>query len=209
VKQLEIHVITDGVQTVKEIIKKILMIHEEVDFLHIREKTKSASEVMEIVSALLENGVNRDKIIVNDRLDVVQLQQLSNIHLPGNSFSIQTVKEFMPSLKIGRSVHSLEEAIDSEKAGVDYLMFGHLFATKSKANLPPRGVELLEDICMSVSIPVIAIGGIVPETVSKLSNIKLSGIAIMSYVMASDNPSFALQQIKESLLEVEKNEQTL
>lgn len=208
-KQLEIHVITDGVQTVKEIIKKILMIHEEVDFLHIREKTKSASEVMEIVSALLENGVNRDKIIVNDRLDVVQLQQLSNIHLPGNSFSIQTVKEFMPSLKIGRSVHSLEEAIDSEKAGVDYLMFGHLFATKSKANLPPRGVELLEDICMSVSIPVIAIGGIVPETVSKLSNIKLSGIAIMSYVMASDNPSFALQQIKESLLEVEKNEQTL
>lgn len=208
-KQLEIHVITDGVQTVKEIIKKILMIHEEVDFLHIREKTKSASEVMEIVSALLENGVSRDKIIVNDRLDVVQLQQLSNIHLPGNSFSIQTVKEFMPSLKIGRSVHSLEEARDSEKAGADYLMFGHLFATKSKANLPPRGVELLEDICRSVSIPVIAIGGIVPETVSKLSNIKLSGIAIMSYVMASDNPSFALQQIKESLLEVEKNEQTL
>lgn len=208
-KQLEIHIITDGVQTVKEIIKKILMIHEEVDFLHIREKTKSASEVMEIVSALLENGVSRDKIIVNDRLDVVQLQQLSNIHLPGNSFSIQTVKEFMPSLKIGRSVHSLEQAIDSEKAGVDYLMFGHLFATKSKANLPPRGVELLEDICRSVSIPVIAIGGIVPETVSKLSNIKLSGIAIMSYVMASDNPSFALQQIKESLLEVEKNEQTL
>lgn len=208
-KQLEIHVITDGVQTVKAIIKKILMIHEEVDFLHIREKTKSASEVMEIVSALLENGVSRDKIIVNDRLDVVQLQQLSNIHLPGNSFSIQTVKEFMPSLKIGRSVHSLEEAIASEKAGADYLMFGHLFATKSKANLPPRGVELLEDICRSVSIPVIAIGGIVPETVSKLSNIKPSGIAIMSYVMASDNPSFALQQIKESLLEVEKNEQTL
>lgn len=208
-KQLEIHVITDGVQTVKEIIKKILMIHEEVDFLHIREKTKSASEVMEIVSALLENGVSRDKIIINDRLDVVQLQQLSNIHLPGNSFSIQTVKEFMPSLKIGRSVHTLEEAIASEKAGADYLMFGHLFATKSKANLPPRGVELLEDICRSVSIPVIAIGGIVPETVSKLSNIKLGGMAIMSYVMASDNPSFALQQIKESLLEVEKNEQTL
>ncbi|WP_379000252.1 thiamine phosphate synthase [Metabacillus niabensis] len=208
-KQLEIHVITDGVQTVKEIIKKILMIHEEVDFLHIREKKKSASEVMEIVSALLENGVSRDKIIINDRLDVVQLQQLSNIHLPGNSFSIQTVKEFMPSLKIGRSVHTLEEAIASEKAGADYLMFGHLFATKSKAKLPPRGVELLEDICRSVSIPVIAIGGIVPETVSKLSNIKLGGMAIMSYVMASDNPSFALQQIKESLLEVEKNEQTL
>ncbi|PAD66315.1 hypothetical protein CHH83_24665 [Bacillus sp. 7586-K] len=206
---MEIHVITDGVQTVKEIIKKILMIHEEVDFLHIREKTKSTSEVMEIVSALLENGVSRDKIIINDRLDVVQLQQLSNIHLPGNSFSIQTVKEFMPSLKIGRSVHTLEEAIASEKAGADYLMFGHLFATKSKVNLPPRGVELLEDICRSVSIPVIAIGGIVPETVSKLSNIKLGGMAIMSYVMASDNPSFALQQIKESLLEVEKNEQTL
>ncbi len=208
-KQLEIHVITDGVQTVKEIIKKILMIHEEVDFLHIREKTKSASEVMEIVSALLENGVSREKIIVNDRLDVVQLQQLTNIHLPGNGFSIRTVKEFMPSLKIGRSVHSLEEAIDSEKAGADYLMFGHLFATKSKANLPPRGVEQLADICRSVSIPVIAIGGIVPETVSKLSNIKLSGIAIMSFVMTSDNPNLALQQIKESLLEVEKNEQTL
>jgi thiazole tautomerase (transcriptional regulator TenI) len=175
------------------------MIHEEADYIHIREKTKSASQIMEIVFLLLNNGVPKRKIVINDRLDVALLNQLPNVHLPGHSFSIEKVKQMAPSLRVGRSVHSLQEAIECELAGADYLLFGHIFETNSKVNLTPRGILQLAEICKTVQIPVIAIGGIVPETVSKLSGVKLSGVAVMSYVMASDEPIRALLELKESI----------
>ncbi|MGM0874640.1 MAG: thiamine phosphate synthase [Bacillota bacterium] len=206
---MEIHVITDGKQTVKELTKRILMIHEETDYIHIREKTKSSSEIMEIVSLLLNNGVPKRKLVINDRLDVALLNQLSNVHLPGHSFSIEKVKQMDTSLRVGRSVHSLQEAIECENAGADYLLFGHIFVTNSKANLTPRGVIQLAEICQSVQIPVIAIGGIVPETISQLSGVKLSGVAVMSYVMASDEPNCALLELKRSIVGEGYDEKTV
>jgi thiazole tautomerase (transcriptional regulator TenI) len=201
VSKLEIHVITDGKQTVKDLAKQILMFHEEVDYIHLREKEKSVSAIMEIVSILLNNGVPKQKIVINDRLDVALINGIPNVHLPGNSFSIEKVKTFETSLRVGRSVHSLQEAIECEKAGADYLLFGHVFETSSKANLAPRGVSQLAEICETVQIPVIAIGGIVPETIHELTNVKLSGVAVMSYVMTSDTPLQALQSVKSSLVE--------
>lgn len=195
---MEIHVITDGKQTVEEATKRILMIHEEADFIHIREKSKPVSAIMEIVSNLVDSGVQKNKLVINDRLDVALLNQIPNLHLPGHGFSIEKVKGFAPSLKIGRSIHSLEEAIECEKAGADYLLFGHVFATNSKANITPRGVNQLAEICQAVQIPVIAIGGIVPNTISELIGVKLSGVAVMSYVIASEDPAHSLQNIKAS-----------
>jgi thiazole tautomerase (transcriptional regulator TenI) len=195
---MEIHVITDGKQTVEEVTNRILLIHEKADFIHIREKTKSVSDIMEIVTILIDSGVEKSKLVINDRLDVALLNQIPNVHLPGNSFTIEKVRELTPSLRIGRSVHSLEEALENEKAGADYLLFGHVFATNSKAMITPRGVNQLAEICQSVQIPVIAIGGIVPDTISKLSGVNLSGVAVMSYVIASEDPARALQNIKAS-----------
>lgn len=193
---LEIHVITDGKQTVKDLAKRILMFHEEVNYIHIREKEKSVSALMEIVSILLSNGVPKRKLVINDRLDVALLNEVPNVHLPGHSFSIEKVKTYESFLRVGRSVHSLQEAVECERAGADYLLFGHIFETSSKANLKPRGVHQLAEICETVQIPVIAIGGIVPETVHNLSNVKLSGVAVMSYVMANDNPLRAIEILK-------------
>ena len=183
----------------EELTKRILIIHEEVDYIHIREKKKSTSEIMEIISILVSNGVVKSKLVINDRLDVALVNQLPNVHLPGHSFSVGKVRELEPSLRIGRSVHSLHEALESEKEGADYLLFGHVFETNSKANLTPRGIKQLAEICQSVQIPVIAIGGIVPNTISKLSGVDVSGIAVMSYVIASENPYNALCEIKDSL----------
>jgi thiazole tautomerase (transcriptional regulator TenI) len=195
---VEIHVITDGKQTVEDVITRILMIHKEADYIHIREKSKTASEIMKIVSALLDKGVPRRKLVINDRLDVALLHHIPNVHLPGHSFSIEKVKEFAPTLRIGCSVHSLDEAMECERAGADYVLFGHVFPTESKAALSPRGVKQLADICQHLQIPVIAIGGIVPDTIPKLNGVKLSGIAVMSYVIGSEDPARAIQNIRKA-----------
>jgi thiazole tautomerase (transcriptional regulator TenI) len=209
VKKLEIHVISDGKQTVRELTKRIVMIHDEVDYIHIREKAKSVSEIMEIVSLLLNYGVPKSKLVINDRLDVELLHEIPNVHLPGHSFAIEKVRRMNPNLRIGRSVHSLQEAIECENAGADYLLFGHIFPTNSKPNLAARGVQQVAEICQSVRIPVIAIGGIIPTTIPKLSGVNLSGIAVMSYVIASDNPQNALQELRLSLVEVGNHENTV
>ena len=61
---------------------------------------------------------------------------------------------------LGCSVHSVREAREAETLGADYVIAGHIYATDCKKGLPPRGLEFLEEICRSVSLPVYAIGGI-------------------------------------------------
>ncbi len=65
---------------------------------------------------------------------------------------------------VGYSVHSLEEAIEAFKNGDDSLVYGHVFPTEFKKGVPARGLEEISDIARSLSIPIIAIGGITPET---------------------------------------------
>lgn len=206
---VEFHVITNGQQTIKELIKRLTMIHNEVDYIHIREKTKSASDIMLLVSELVAGGVPKEKLVINDRLDVAVLQNIPNLHLPSHGFSIQEVKTFRPSFRIGRSIHSMEEAIQCEKEGADYLLYGHIFETMCKADLIPRGVEQLKSICENVKIPVIAIGGITPLTIDQLKQTNVFGVAVMSYVMEHENPKHALMSLKERVIEERYNEQTL
>lgn len=194
---VEFHVITDGKQTIEELIKRLSMIHSEVDYIHIREKKKSAADIMKLVSALVAKGVPKEKLVINDRMDVALLHTIPNLHLPSHGFSIQEVKKYRPSFRIGRSIHSLEEAILCEKEGADYLLYGHIFETTSKADLLPRGVKQLEQICKNVIIPVIAIGGITPDTIDRLRQTNVNGVAVMSYVMGSNDPKHALLKLKE------------
>lgn len=177
------------------------MIHSDVDYIHIREKTKSAADIMKIVSSLVAKGIPKEKLVVNDRMDVAVLHNIPNLHLPSHGFSIQEVKKFRPSFRIGRSIHSLEEAILCERDGADYLLYGHIFETSSKADLLPRGVERLEQICNNVNIPVIAIGGITPDTIERLRQTNVNGVAVMSYVMGSSDPKHALMKLKERVVE--------
>ncbi|WP_175638308.1 thiamine phosphate synthase [Metabacillus schmidteae] len=194
---MEFHVITDGKQTIAELIKRLSIIHNEVDYIHIREKTKSASDIMLLVSELVAKGVQKEKLVINDRMDVAILQNIPNLHLPSHSFSIQEVKKYRPAFRIGRSIHSLEEAIQCEKEGADYLLYGHIFETTCKVDLLPRGVEQLKIICENVKVPVIAIGGITPVTIDQLKGTNVYGVAVMSYIMQNKDPKQALIKLKE------------
>ncbi len=198
---MEFHIITDGKQTVDELTSRLAVIQKEVDYIHIREKSKSASEVMRLVSNLIKQGVPKEKLVINDRLDVAILHNIPTLHLPSHGFTIKKVKEYKPFLRVGRSIHSLEEAIQCEQEGADYLLYGHIFETTSKADLLPRGVEQLSKICESVKIPVVAIGGITQETIKKLEHTNVHGVALMSYVMASEDPVRSLNKLKERVLE--------
>lgn len=94
--------------------------------------------------------------------------------------------------RIGCSVHSRDEAIRAEGWGADYLIAGHVFATGSKAGLPPRGVDFLADLCRSVSIPVFAIGGLTPERMPAILDAGAAGACVMSQAMTAADPAALL-----------------
>ncbi|SDM82715.1 thiazole tautomerase TenI [Sediminibacillus halophilus] len=184
----ELHIVSTGNQQPEEFAKIAGDIHPYITAIHIREKHKTAKEIYQMIKRLLDNQVPASKIIVNDRLDVAHVMKVCGVHLAYHSLPVDEVKERFPDLRVGCSVHSLEEATLAQKQGADYAFFGHVFPTKSKPGLAPRGVEQLRSILSSVSIPVIAIGGIKPGNVNEVMEAGAKGVAVMSGVLEANQP---------------------
>jgi thiazole tautomerase (transcriptional regulator TenI) len=184
----EFHVISTGQQSDERLIEIITHIHPYVDAIHLREKRKTAKELAAMISALITKGVPAEKLIINDRVDVAFVCGAAGVQLAYHSLNVKEVKEHFPSLRVGCSVHSLEEAREAERDGADYCIYGHIFSTNCKPGLTPRGISELKKIVKQTIIPVIAIGGIKPENAETVMQAGAKGIAVMSGVFLADDP---------------------
>lgn len=186
--QMELHAVTNDSLSVSELINQIKAVESEVDFIHIRERSKTASELVHLVKQLLAEGVPKEKLIINDRVDVALLTNIHRVHLPGHSFSPKELRQKFPHLHAGVSVHSIEEAKAAEKNGAEYVMFGHIYDTACKPGRKARGIKLVEELTSALSIPVVVIGGITPDRLPELMHIDLKGIAVMSGIFTHPQP---------------------
>ncbi|RFU67520.1 thiazole tautomerase TenI [Peribacillus saganii] len=197
--------VTDDRHSVCKLASMIIQIKDIVDFIHIREKSKTSAELMSLLK-LLENGkVDMAKMVINDRLDIACDKNIPTVHLPGHGLPVKMVRAKFPYLRIGRSVHSFEEAREAKDDGADYVLYGHVFETNSKKGKPPRGTSELTKIKKTLQIPVYAIGGITPARIKEIHQTKADGIAIMSGIFSADNPAAAAERLLEICLG-EKNE---
>lgn len=187
----EFHVITTGQQPEDQLIEIVTNIHPYVDRIHLREKKKTAKELAQIVMALIKKGVPKEKLIINDRVDVAVALQLKGVQLAYHSLNAKLVKESFPSLTVGCSIHSMKEAMDAQSDVADYAIYGHIFETVCKPQSLPRGLKELEEIVKKVRIPIIAIGGIKPNNVEDILQVGANGIAVMSGVFLADDPIHA------------------
>jgi thiamine-phosphate pyrophosphorylase len=181
-----------------------------VDWIQIREKDLSGKEC----SALAREGVRlaasspaggavRARILVNDRLDVALAAQAAGVHLGEKSLPPQEARRLANALRrekdflIGVSCHSLAAAKAAEREGADYLFFGPVFATPSKAAYgAPQGLERLAAVCRAVSLPVLAIGGITIENAAACLSAGASGIAAIRLFQDAPEPAFVVRTLK-------------
>jgi thiamine-phosphate diphosphorylase len=138
-----------------------------VDWIQIREKDLPVRVLLELSQWAARSAGSTTKILVNDRLDVALASGAAGVHLGGEAVPVAEVARWRRAghapagFLVGASCHQLPEALAAERDGADYLFFGPVFATPSKpAGAPPQGIERLAEICRSVRIPVLAIGGI-------------------------------------------------
>jgi len=89
---------------------------------------------------------------------------------------------------IGVSTHTLEEAIEAEREGADFITLGPVYKTPSKKKYgPPVGIEKLKEVAEKVSIPVFGLGGIKIERVQDVLKAGAQGVALISAILSSDN----------------------
>jgi thiamine-phosphate pyrophosphorylase len=148
-------------------------VRDAVDMIQIREKDLPARELFELVCRIRDlTARTKTRILVNDRLDVAMAAGIDGVHLPGNGLPPDRVRPFVKLL--GVSTHSLPEAIEAEKAGADFIVFGPIFDSPGKKAI---GLEPLSRVVSSVRVPVIAIGGITATNSKEVLGIGAAGIA--------------------------------
>ncbi|MFS3930760.1 thiazole tautomerase TenI [Priestia flexa] len=194
----KLHAVSTGKQSFEQLLKISRDIDPYVGAIHIREKERTARE-LEMLIEELKKDVHASKLIVNDRVDVAFASHVKGVHLAYHSLSVQGVKAHFQPLIVGKSVHSIKEAQEAEQTGVDYVIYGHVYPSKSKIGQTPRGLERLNQVVRSVKIPVIAIGGIMPCNVSEVLSTGAHGIAVMSGVFQDENPLQAAKEYDEQL----------
>ena len=138
-----------------------------VDWIQLREKDLSGRALAEFSARALALAGSRSAVLVNDRVDVACSAGASGVHLGEHSLPAGEAKRFAVQLcarenfLVGISAHSLEGAMQAEQAGADYVLFGPVYETPSKASFGrPQGVPRLGEVCKRLTIPVLAIGGI-------------------------------------------------
>jgi thiamine-phosphate pyrophosphorylase len=164
-----------------------------VDWIQLREKDLTAKEFSSLArEALAQTGrANRrgfpTQILLNDRLDIALSERAAGVHLGEKSLPVREVRKWLGAqayravrgnFLVGVSCHSLESAVSAAQNGADYIFFGPVFATPSKEAFgEAQGLPLLAEICRSVSIPVLAIGGITREDAAACLAAGAAGIA--------------------------------
>ena len=171
-----------------------------VNAVQVREKDLADDDLAILVRRLWAVIDDRAVIIVNDRLTVAKCAGAGGIHFgePSETGRMVEVDGFEP-LIVGRSVHSLAAATDAVNSGADYLVLGTIFPSRSHPGGESGGLERVRVVSRSVSIPVIAIGGITEDNLPGVIAAGAAGVAVISAILGRSDPSFAARTLRVAL----------
>ena len=123
--------------------------------------------------------------LINDQVEIARLVDADGVHVGQGDMNPREARAILGEDKIiGVTARTLEQGLKAQEDGADYLGVGAVFPTSTKKDTSPVSRELLKEICSSVSIPVVAIGGINQENILQLAGCGLSGAAVVSSIFA-------------------------
>ncbi len=135
--------------------------------------------------------------IVNDILQVARESHADGIHVGQRDEHYTAVKTALPNKIIGVSTMTLEESIEAQKLGADYLGVGPIFETQTKPDTPPpTGLKRLKEIVDKTRIPIVAIGGINKDNLIPVLKTGVHGVAIISAILTAQDPEKEIQTIQ-------------
>jgi thiamine-phosphate pyrophosphorylase len=140
-------------------------------------------------------------LLINDHLDIVQAVEAQGVHLGRTDFPIEDARRVLgPDAIIGGTGNTLKQAIQAWEEGADYVGFGPIYYSQSKANVADiQGLSTLEEVCQTVTVPVIAIAGITADRVPDVLAAGAYGIAVMSAISTTEDPRAATRAFRDAI----------
>lgn len=186
---LRLYAVTDrswlGAQTLCEQVE--LALRGGATCVQLREKELNAAdflaEAKEIKLLCARCGV---PLIINDNVALAMEVDADGVHVGQEDMDARDVRNLIgPGKILGVTAKTVEQAQKAQQAGADYLGSGAVFGSATKRNAKPMSMELLKSICQSVTIPVVAIGGIHRGNIASLSGTGIRGVAVVSGIFAA------------------------
>jgi thiamine-phosphate pyrophosphorylase len=160
-----------------------------VTIVQLRVKTMAPREFFELARRVRsETRAHGCQLIVNDRIDIALACDADGVHLGQDDLPLGVGRKLMGSKIVGISTHDLQQAQEAERNGADYIGFGPMFGTTTKATgYSARGVEMLRQIRAGVKLPIVAIGGINEQNVREVWQAGADSAAIISDILGADD----------------------
>lgn len=174
-----------------------------VDIVQLRDKEMPGAALLELAEELREVIAGRGLLLINERTDVAMAARADGVQLGEAAMPTATVRAIMgDGVTIGRSVHSVPRARAASESGADFLLVGTMFASNSHPGEEPSGPGLLSRIASAgVTIPMLGIGGITEYNAGQVMAAGSSGVAVITSVLAHDDPCAAAQRLKNSMVD--------
>jgi thiamine-phosphate pyrophosphorylase len=161
------------------------------EIVQLRAKSLDAGPLTALAARLVHAlGRHRCRLIVNDRVDVAAAAGAAGVHLGDSDLPVSAARELLGSdALIGFSTHAVDEVASPNAQAADYLGFGPVFESPTKAGVrTPRGIEALEEACRATKLPVVAIGGITLDTAAAVWSAGAAAAAVISEIERSESP---------------------
>ena len=166
--------------------------------IQLREKELEGRELFKLADKISVLCQRFDaQLFINDRIDVALAIDAAGVQLGKTSLPIEVARRLLGDEKlIGFSSHGVEEAIAAQQSGANFLLFGPVFFTPSKATFgAPQGAAALKSLVEKVGLPVYAVGGIKATSLPAIMNAGVRGVALISAIISAEDPSAAAETI--------------
>ncbi|HWP47823.1 MAG TPA: thiamine phosphate synthase [Candidatus Limnocylindrales bacterium] len=204
IPELSLYLITDRHQTLG---RNLLTVLEEairggVRAIQLREKDLSARELYTLAQEVRKlTEMAGVKLFINDRVDVALAIEADGVHLGQQSLPPHVVRRLIGNKLLGVSTHNLQEALQAQDSGVDFITFGPLFFTPSKAPYgKPVGLEALKEVRKFISVPILGLGGIKKDSVREVLLAGADGISVISAILCASDVYQAAKELTEVVL---------
>ena len=167
-----------------------------VKAVQLREKDLSTDELLTLAQELRTLTRQHDaRLLINDHVDLALAVEADGVHLGRHSRPAEAVRRQVGTkMLIGVSTHSQDEIRSACEQGADFVTFGPVYATPSKAAYgAPQGLNALAEVCRNSPLPVFALGGITSERAAEVRTAGAHGIALISAIIGSASPQSAVK----------------
>lgn len=201
-----IYLVTDrdlmSTETLEEAVEKAII--GGCTLIQLREKDCSSLDFYNTAVRVKEiTDKHNIPLIINDRVDIALAVDAAGVHVGQSDIPAAIVRKVIGNNKIlGVSTGSVNEALEAEKNGADYLGVGAMYSTGTKKDADSTSMNELRKIRENVSIPIVVIGGINKDRVKDFKGIGIDGLAIVSAIIAKEDITTAAKELKNEFIEI-------